>query len=204
MDTRGLLGTPLAQFGLGAVALVLGGALLFSLIGAVSDVGDDPGPSAAGPTAPAAPDDTSPTGVASPATDPPTDAGAGTASDAPTEATTDTATEAPTDPGTEAAPAFEPGSITIQVLDGSDVAADHDAVVACLQADGYDALITGNRAVTVYATTTVFHTAGEDNRAMAEQVASVLGIGEVEEKPSNLSDTVPVHVVSGQDGTDLC
>ncbi len=32
----------------------------------------------------------------------------------------------------------------------------------------------------------------------------MLGIGSVEEQPGNLSESVAVHVVTGQDGTDLC
>ena len=76
--------------------------------------------------------------------------------------------------------------------------------MSCLQAAGYDSLITSNRARATYSSTTVFYTAGEGNQAAAEQVARALGLSSVEEQPGNLSEQVPVHVVSGQDGTERC
>jgi len=197
----GPLGTPLGQFGLGAIALVLGGALLFALIGAVQGQDGDPV---------AAPGTTDPTGDPSPdaGTDAPpvSDGATDTTTDAPTgtDAPTDAPTATPTDGGTTEEPAVAPADVTIQVLNGAGSSAPHDAVVGCLESAGYDDLITSNRARTTYDTTTVFYTAGEGNEAIAQQVADALGIASVEEQPGNLSESVPVHVVSGQDGTDLC
>lgn len=204
MDARsGLLGTPLGQFGLGAIALVIGGALLFTLIGAVS--ADDDATPRAGQT----------TEATLPATDDPTDTstdGTGTAPDGtdPDGTATDGATGTPTDPATGAdteaptEPQFEPSDITIQVLDAvGDGGSTHGAVLDCLETAGYDDLIP-NSASRIYASTTVFFTPGEENQAMAQQVAGTLGVGAVEEKPGNLSDSVPVHVVVGEDGGSLC
>lgn len=196
-DRSGLLGTPLAQFGLGALALVVGGALLFTLIGAVSDpdgAGDGSQPVA---TSTPADDASTPSATASEAD--------GTPTTAPTDPTTaPTAEPTASDPATTEPPAIDPSGVTIQVLDGSDDGADQDTVVACLEAAGYSSLITSNQARTTYSTTTVFYTAGEDSQAAAEQVAQALGLTAVEEQPGNLSDSVPVHVVTGQDGSELC
>ena len=196
-DRPGLLGTPLAQFGLGALALVVGGALLFTLIGAVSDpdAPGDGGDAVASPTstptggATATTDSATTTAPTSPTTASP---GPGLTETSPTPSET-TADDAPVDT-----------TITVQVLNGSDDAADQDAVVGCLEAAGYGSLIAGNRARTAYPSTTVFFTSGDGNQALAEQVAGVLGTSNVEEQPGNLSEEVPVHVVTGQDGAELC
>lgn len=203
MDSRpDFLGTPLGQFGLGALALVIGGALLFTLIGAVSS-DDDATPTAADTEA------TEGTGATEDTED--TEAPTGSPTDAADDTVTDGATDAPDDPApTEGAtdtptePAFEPGDITIQVLDaGGDGGTAHDAIMACLGDAGYDSLIANNASV-VYAATTVFYTPGEANEAMAQQAATAIGVASVEEKPGNLSDTVPVHIVAGEDGASLC
>ena len=197
-DRPGLLGTPLGQFGLGALALVVGGALLFTLIGAVSGTdGADTGQAATTST----PTDGGST--AAPSTSAPTSGESTSGTEAPTTPVSETTTTEPTPSETTTPPSVDT-SVTIQVLNGSDDAADHDAVVACLREAGYDDLITSNRARATYASTTVFYTAGEGNQETAEQVARVLGIGSVEEQPGNLSESVAVHVVTGQDGTDLC
>lgn len=202
MARDGILGTPLGQFGLGAVALVIGGALLFALIGAVS--GDD-GDTVAAPEitdAPADGGDTAPTdGTEADGTGAPTDGTAPPTTDAPTDGSAGTEPTG-TETATDAPPAIDPATITIQVLNGSDDRADHDAVVACLEAAGYTDLITSNRARTTYAQTAVFYTAGGEEEA--GQAASALGVAGAEEQPGNLSDSVPVHIVSGQDGSDLC
>ncbi len=194
-DRPGLLDTPLAQFGLGALALVVGGALLFTLIGAVSgpDTPDDAGQPVATST---------PTGDA-PAPSVPATTGDGTPSAAPTDPTTAPTTD-PTATETTTTDAPVDTSVTVQVLNGSDDSADQDAVVACLEGAGYSSLITSNSARTTYSSTTVFYTAGEDNQAAAQQVAQVLGTSNVEQQPGNLSEAVPVHVVTGQDGSELC
>lgn len=202
MDARsGLLGTPLGQFGLGAIALVIGGALLFTLIGAVSaDDGDDSTPTAGQTTEATLPPTDDPTDTSTDGTDGTTPDGAAT--DGTTGTPTDPATGADTEAPTE--PQFEPGDITIQVLDAvGDGGSTHGAVLDCLGAAGYDDLIP-NSASRIYASTTVFFTPGEENQAMAQQVAATLGVGAVEEKPGNLSDSVPVHVVVGEDGGSLC
>lgn len=203
MDSRpGILGTPLGQFGLGALALVVGGALMFSLIGAVSSDDDEATPTAADTEATDGTEaDGDPTGAPTDGTD-----GTGgtddTATDEATDTPTDGATDTPTDTPTE--DQFAPGDITIQVLDaGDDGGAAHDAIIGCLEDAGYDSLIPNDAAV-VYETTTVFYTPGGDNQAMAQQAAGAVGVASVEEKPANLSDTVPVHIVAGQDGTGLC
>ena len=198
----GLLSTPLAQFGLGAVALVVAAAILFALIGMVTEgdpvasppVVDNTTEATLPPTEPGAeptspPSPTSPTSPTSPATAAPT-----------TEAT-----EAPTTtPTGEPTSQIDPGTVTVQVLDGvGDSDQQFEAVVACLRDAGYQSLIT-NQAAVAYEVTQVFHTPGQDNEAAARQVAGAISRSSVEEKPDNLSDTVPVHVVVGRDATSPC
>lgn len=205
MDARpGLLGTPLGQFGLGAIALVIGGALLFTLIGAVSADDDDATPSAGVDTEATLQDTEDPTATSTDGTD--TTDGDGTSTDGATDAPTDsptTGTETGTEPATTE-PQFEPADISVQVLDAvGDGGATHGAILDCLEEAGYADLIP-NSASRIYTETTVFFTAGDENQAMAQQVASTIGVGAVEEKPGNLSDSVPVHIVVGEDGGSLC
>lgn len=190
-----LLATPLVQFGLGALALVVGAAVLFALIGLVSEGDPVASPPVVDNTSEPAP--TTPEAT-SPGTDPATEPTA-------TDPTTQPATEDPTaDPTTPAESEIDPGTVSIQVLDAvGDSDQQHEAVMACLQEAGYGPLI-ANPAATEYEVTEVFYTPGEDNEAAARQVAATIGRSTVEEKPSNLSDTVPVHVVVGRDATDPC
>jgi hypothetical protein len=110
-DATALLG----RFLLGAVGLVIGGALLFALIGAVA--GDD-GDATAAPTTPAATEDgpePAATGTEVPTgapTEAPTDAPTG-----PAETTTDA--PAPTETATDAGQEIDPATVTVQVLDGT-------------------------------------------------------------------------------------
>lgn len=204
MNLRALFETSLGQFALGAVGLVIGGALLFALVGAVSDgddplapIANEPTDAATTPTDPVTDDTDSPTDASDPATDP-SDAGTGDATDTPTDTPTDAATDTP--------PSIDPSSVSIQVLDAvlDDGRANHGLVVDCLTAAGYSNLIASNRASRVYETTTVFFTPGGDNETAAQEVAAAIGVSEVEAKPDNLSDTVSVHVVVGQDATAPC
>lgn len=206
MDLRRLLlENPLGQFALGAFALVVGAALLFTLIGAVSDVDEQAsGVVIDDPTQPAATDTTAPT------TSVPTD-GATDVTGTPTEGSTDGPTEAPTETATTAteeptaSDGVDPARVSIQVLDAvrSDGGASRDAVVACLEAAGYRGIITNSASVT-YAETAVFWTG--DNEAEGRHVAAAIGVTRVERKPDRvgLSDSVQVHVVVGADASDPC
>lgn len=194
----GPLSTPLVQFGLGALALVVGAAVLFALVGLVSE--DDPVATPAVDETPATTAAT--TAPTEPATTAPaTDATTGPATDPATDSPT---TAAPTDEATSEAPQIDPASVTIQVLDGvGDSEQQNDAVLGCLRDAGYSSLITNDAAV-AYEVTEVFYTPGEDNEGAARQVAAAIGRSQVEEKPDNLSDSVPVHIVVGRDATDPC
>lgn len=190
------VGTPLGQFAVGAFALVVGAAMLFGLIGLVADDGGPiVDPVAGGPTDPT----TDPTDPGEPTT--PTDD--------PTNGRTTDPTEGP-DPTDDPEPtgdptALDPTTIAVQILDAVPESTDnHKAVVACLRDAGYTRLIDQHRASRAYEMTTVFYTPGGDNADMARQVAAVLGVAGVQEKPDNLSDSVPVHVVVGRDSTNPC
>ncbi len=89
-------------------------------------------------------------------------------------------------------------SISIQILDA--VLDDGDQAVdkwrATLRDDGYR-VVAKNDAIRKYEKTTVMYTAGF--RAQAEQIAKDYGFTEVQEKPDNLSDSVQIHLVVGED-----
>jgi hypothetical protein len=192
------VGTPLGQFAIGAFALVVGAAMLFGLIGMVSgDGGPVVDPVAGGPTDPTE-DPAPPTDPTTPAVDP-TD-GQTTDPD-PTDDPDPTEDPDSTDaPGT-----FDPSTIAVQVLDAvPESTVNHRAVVACLRDAGYTRLIDQHRAARAYEMTAVFYTPGGDNIQMARQVAAVIGVADVQEKPDNLSDSVPVHVVVGRNSTNPC
>ncbi len=202
MATRpAFLASPLGQFVLGAFALVVGAALLFGLIGLVSDGG-----SPVVEDTPLAQDTTEAT---DPTTAPPTTGGeptdaATTPEDATTAPTTSPATPTETEPAGGDSPPVPPGEVDLQVLDAvSASSSNHEAVMACLRDAGYETLIS-NRASREYQETTVFWTPGGDNEAIARHVASVIGATVVEAKPDNLSDTVNAHVVVGVDATSPC
>ncbi|MTV25057.1 LytR family transcriptional regulator [Nitriliruptoraceae bacterium ZYF776] len=102
------------------------------------------------------------------------------------------------DDGDDGAPSGEidPGSITIQVLDGTrgDGAAA-GGVATELREAGYQ-VVAENTAIP-YDVTTVFWTG--DAEGAARQVAAEIGATEVAEQPGTLSDSVDVHVVVGAD-----
>lgn len=205
MATRpAFLASPLGQFALGAVALVVGAALLFGLIGLVSDGGSpvvDDTPVAQDTTEATDPPTTPPATGGEPTDTATTPDGATTT--APTTSPA-TPTEAETQPADEGSPPVPPGEVDLQVLDAVSASSDnHEAVMACLRDAGYETLIS-NRASREYQETTVFWTAGGDNEAIARHVASVIGATVVEEKPSNLSDSVNAHVVVGVDASSPC
>ncbi|MEX1177004.1 MAG: LytR C-terminal domain-containing protein [Nitriliruptor sp.] len=97
----------------------------------------------------------------------------------------------------EPAPGVDPGSVTIQVLDGfkEDGGTAADQVASLLGESGYQ-VVARNDALT-YEVTTVLYNPG--NEAAARQVAAELGGADVREQPGNLSGQVDLHVVVGQD-----
>ena len=111
----------------------------------------------------------------------------------------DDAADREQDPPADDPPAdrIDPGSITVQVLDGyqQDGGAAADALADELAAAGYD-LIAQNPALR-YDVTTVLWTAG--NEDAARQVAADIGAAEVRAQPGTLSEQVSVHVVVGAD-----
>lgn len=183
------------RLAVGAVGLIVAAAVLFALIGAVTD--EDTDPVAGDPT-----EDVTPTATESPTgggdvTDEPTSPApttpAETATPTPTDGATETATD---DPTTD--PRIDPATVSVQVLDAvlDDAGATAAEVADQLAADGYQ-LIAENPAVRVYEQTTVFFVA--DNRPAAQQIAEDYGFSVVEPAPDNLSSSVDVHVVVGQD-----
>lgn len=97
----------------------------------------------------------------------------------------------------EQAPAIDPATITVQVLDGyqADGGTAAAAVASQLSDAGYD-IVAQNPALR-YEQTTVLWTAGFE--AEARQVAAAIGAAEVRQQPGNLSSQVAVHVVVGSD-----
>ena len=169
---------------------------------AIGSLGDDDGelvvaasPPAATATAPDTPASGT-TGDASPTA--PADAGEGSPTSSPTatptgdDASPDDATASPTGEG------IPPGEISLQVLDAVLIDGNTAAqeIADELEADGYDVVVV-NKASKVYDVTTVFFTPGFEDSA--RQIAAAYGFTRVEEKPSNLSSTVRVHLVIGRD-----
>lgn len=188
-----------------AVALVLVVAGAFWAIGEAD--GDPDGVVVADGPDEGAPTTGATDGVASPPAPTPPGDGTEASPDAPTATPTDTGspTPTPTDSGTapDAEPdttsgSIPPGEVSIQVLDavkqdGNTAASD---LADRMESDGYNVVVV-NPASKVYDVTTVFYSAGHEGAA--RQVAAAYGLTKVEEKPSNLSDSVWVHVVVGRD-----
>lgn len=187
-----------------AVGIVVGSVVLFAVVGAVRDGGDEPTPEIA-----ASPSDPAPTdGESTPAATA-TEA-APSASDEPAEepAPTETTSEAPAEEPTEEATASEPppadvdpASVSIQVLDaigGDGGSAAANAVADELREAGYDVVVV-NRAGRSYDVTTVFWSEGQSDGG--RQVAAALGTDQAEQTPDEvqLSNAVDVHVVVGAD-----
>ncbi len=203
MESPGVGTDTLRQFGLGAVALVVVSALLFALVGLVSDDGDGGDP-VAQPSATADPSDDPTDGPTSSPTDVGTDPVV-----APTDGATDQPTDTPTDTPTAVASDLDAAKgMSIQVLDGvlTDSRGLHGRVVSCLQDAGFTSLITQNNSSRVYDATAVFYTPNADgsNQAAAEAIAAEFGFTRAEEKPDTLSDSVPLHIVVGTDATSPC
>lgn len=210
-------GRTLGQFGLAVAGLVVGAALLFALIGWVSDDGTeptDPGPVAASET-----DAATPTEGTSPAmepTDQPTQptveptTPAGTPTTAPTDAPEtapdetepDDATDEPTEEATEdevepPATTFDPAEISVQVLDGvRDGGTTARDVADRLEEDGFD-LVAFNRAASTYTETTLFYTDGHEEEG--SQLADEYGWTTLLPNDVGLSSSVDVHVIVGTD-----
>ena len=93
--------------------------------------------------------------------------------------------------------AHAPQDVSVQILDAAgDDGTRMRVAEGWMRDDGYRVVAT-NRAVRTYEQTTVFYTPGAEDKA--RQVAAEYGYAVVEEKPDNLSDSVDVHVVVGQD-----
>lgn len=92
---------------------------------------------------------------------------------------------------------IDPGTITVQVLDGyqADGGSAADAAAAELRDLGYD-VVAENPALRYEATTVLWSPGGEE---AARQVAAEIGAAEVRAQPGNLSEAVAVHVVIGAD-----
>ena len=104
----------------------------------------------------------------------------------------------PSETQTPAPPAIDPASISVQVLDaagdGGEKATD---VAAKLRAAGYR-VVAETDAVRVYEESTAFFTRG--HQPAARQIAEFLpAFDVVDEKPANLTDSVNVHIVVGED-----
>lgn len=201
-----------------AVALVAVVALAFWGIGQVRDdgssmtvasnpVGSDAGEGGPTPTVVATVEPTTEPTTTEPGTTEPTSGTSpsdeGTAAPAAgATPTAEPAAEEPTSEPTEDAAAtadgeVDPSTISIQVLDatgdGGATAAD---VADQLRGDGFT-VVAENKAVREYEVTTVFYTPG--NEAKAEQLAAMYGYDEVAPEPGNLSHSVDVHLVVGND-----
>lgn len=195
-----------------AVGIVLGSALLFSVVGMLRD---DAPPEPEVVAQPAA----SPSAAAEEAVDgeEPADDEAAAEDDDPTADESPSPEEAPVEEEPSEAPAEEeseapaessgeevdPASISIQVLDavggdgGSQAA---QAVADELREAGYDVVVV-NRAGRDYDATTVFWSEGQATGG--QQVAAALGASEARQTPEEvqLSNSVDVHVVVGADRT---
>ncbi len=174
--------SPLVPYLGGLAALVVGLAVVFWGVGQIRGGGAaDEQPTVSAPTTPAA-------------TTPATSTPVGTPS--PTDGATPTAT--PTGPATPTEPTatLAPADVSVQVLDATGGEGGAAEVAADLQDAGYE-VVAENAAVTTYEQTTVFYT--EDRQDAARQIADEFGYPVVEAKPDNLSSSVDVHVVVGQD-----
>lgn len=182
------------RYAAAALALIVALAGVFWAIGQTS--GEDQLVVADGPTGtddPVEPTTASPTDDAtspSPSESEPTEVAT---SPSPTETETPTATPSPTETGS-----IPPSEISVQVLDAvlEDGSTAAQEIADEMEADGYRIVVV-NQASKVYDVTTVFYTAGFEDSA--RQIARTYGFDRVEEKPSNLSDTVRVHLVVGRD-----
>lgn len=183
----------------GAVALVAAVAAAFWGLGQMQTPGD---PVISEP-------DPSPTEVAAPADEPeeepePTESVEPEPADEPDpvdEDESDTADDEPDPADEDDEPsddrAVEPSSVSIQVLDAAGDGGTRASFAADrLSGDGYR-VVAENQAFRNYERTTVFYSEGQETAA--RQIADEYGYAVVEPKPDNLSASVDVHVVIGQD-----
>lgn len=190
----------------GAVALVAAVAAAFWGLGQVQTVGDPV------ITEPVETPEPTPTELAEPAdeadepepADEPDPADEADEPDAPADDGSDTVEDEPADDtDTDEEPAdedraVEPSSVSIQVLDAAGDGGGRASFAATrLQSDGYR-VVAENQAFRTYERTTVFYSSDGD-RIAAQQVADEYGYAVVEPKPDNLSASVNLHVVIGQD-----
>lgn len=196
----------LARNAAGAVGLVVLVAAIFGVLGMIGradtdlDIADEPEE----PAAPAEEPDDEPAAPADEPADEPRAEEPEPPAEEPEEAPDeeapdeDAAEEAAEEPAAPAAEPIDPGTISVQVLDGyrQDGGAAATAVFEELQAAGYR-IVARNPAI-AYDVTTVFWTPGSEDEA--RQVAREIDAPVVEEKPADsLSDQVNVHVVVGAD-----
>ena len=190
---------------LGALAIVLLPALVFWAIGAGDDddagvIADAPAPEPDGSTNDGDEDVVTDADPA-PEPDEPGDAGADQDEPEPENGEDDGSDDGDGEPGEPAPapepPAFPPGEVSVQVLDGhaGGDGSGARAVAAQLREAGYR-IIAENPAIP-YDVTTVLWTPGYEDQA--RQVAAELSAPEVREQPGTLSDQVMVHVVVGAD-----
>lgn len=100
------------------------------------------------------------------------------------------------DPEPEATPDLITEGVTVQVLNGTSFPSADDEMADQLAALGFEVLAVAGSSK-AYATTTVFYSYPEAQEA-AERLAARFGWG-VAVKPSNLSATVDLHVIVGDD-----
>lgn len=184
----------LTRFGLVALGVVVGAALLFVAIDTVggSEAVDEPAPTAGGPTA--TPSSTASATGGGEATDQATEDGTG-------EVVTPSATASPTAATTTEEPVADdiaPEEISVQVLDGIRDGSDTARSIAdALESDGHELIAFGNSSRN-YDQTTVFYSEGQQDAA--RQVAAANDWELV--RPASevgLSTSVDVHVVVGAD-----
>lgn len=184
----------LTRFGLVALGVVVGAALLFVAIDTVggSEAVDEPAPTAGGPTA--TPSSTASATGGGEATDQATEDGTG-------EVVTPSTTATPTAATTTEEPVADdiaPEEISIQVLDGIRDGSDTARSIADdLESDGHELIAFGNSSRN-YDQTTVFYSEGQQDAgrqvAAANDWELVRPASEV-----GLSTSVDVHVVVGAD-----
>lgn len=99
-------------------------------------------------------------------------------------------------PSATPSPTKSPTKGKLQVLNGSKTTGLALKAAERLQKDGYD-VVNVAKAAGDYAKTTVYYQSGQ--KTLADQVARLLGATEVKPAPSNLSRSIPVTVVVGDD-----
>lgn len=181
----------LSRFGMYAAAVVVGSAVLFAGIGAVS--GDDDTPGADGTRRPAASASTTPSSDATPGS-PTSTADPAESTDGPAEPTDEPPVEPTEDPADEI-PASE---VSVQVLDGVLDGSGTAASVRDTLVDAGHELVAELPSSRVYDQTTVFWSVG--HREAANQMARRYGWDEVRRGTEvGLSDAANVTVVVGRD-----